>query len=116
VPPAATGVPRQPSIAYLLRKNDITLLRWAAINSDVNGNPVPPTAYRIYRSNNANLETFDLIATIASIDVNGLVDTMFSEQLVGFFAYGVTAVNTFGESTMDTAEAVSSTNDLDLFD
>lgn len=109
------GIPRKPVVDYLLRKFDTTVFRWNPVTEDVNGRFIEPTAYNVYRSNNENLETFDLIYTVSTYDIRGVLDTLFSEDIEGFYAYGVTALNGQGESDMATAEAVRSVMDADLF-
>lgn len=109
------GLPRQPQDPWLLRKNSRTLFRWTSVAYDVQGNARVPDGYRVYRSDNTNLETFTLVVQITTLDIRGLLDTMFSEDLEGFYAYGVTAYNAQGESSMAVVEAVNSNFDADLF-
>ena len=47
------------------------------------------------------------------LDFKGVVDTMFSESIEGFYAYKVSAFNIVGESEKTLAKAVNSTIDLD---
>ena len=109
-------LPRAPQVSYLLRKGDVTLFRWKPVTQDVLGKDAQVTSYNVYRSNNANLETFTRVSVISQTDSHGVIDTIFSEVISGFFSYSVSAVNATGEGAMSAgAEAVSSTVDQDLF-
>jgi len=107
-------IPQTPSIGYFLRQDSRTLLRWNAVTRDNLGSPGGVEGYRIYRSTDKNLETFALVATVTDLDTTGLINTFFTEEIVGFYAYGVTAFNETGESIMATAEAVNYTVAQDL--
>ena len=105
-PPAAT--PQRPNVKFYLRKDNQTVLKWDQVFMDVNFNRVQVDGYRVYRSTNTNLETYALVKTITSLDVLGNVDTMFTENLPGFYAYQVTAFIGGLESEPVTAKQVNS--------
>lgn len=113
---AGSGIPAAPKLDYLLRKDNNTFLRWQAVFRDQEHERIDVEGYKIYRSTNTNLEEFQLIATITTPDVKGVVDTFFSENIEGFFAYAVSAFNPAGESPLTVGEAVNSTVDQDLFE
>jgi hypothetical protein len=114
LPDPPIGTPRTPIISWLLRKDGQTLLKWQPVVFDVYHNRIEVSGYRIYRSNNENLETFEPIAEVTTLDVVNNVDTMFSEYIQGFYAYGVTAFTETGESEMAIAKQVNSVMDSDL--
>ncbi len=64
-------------------------------------------AYNIYKSP-LPFEDYTLIASISDGDYRGYIKTLFLEKIDGFFSYGVTAVNIWGESEMAHATAVDS--------
>jgi hypothetical protein len=111
-PPIFT--PRKPTIDYLLRKVNTTLFRWDRVFFDSTNHRTTVDGYKVYRSTNENLESYELIMTITSKDIKGFVDSFFSEDIVGYYGYGVSAFNVAGESEMATTSAVSSSVDLDL--
>ena len=106
--------PMPPALSFYLSKNGIRLLKWETPVVDQNLNVTTVTSYKIYRSTNANMETFACIATITTKDMKGNVDTMFSETIQGFTGYQITALNSYGESAPTLALAVDSTVDLDI--
>jgi hypothetical protein len=108
VGPPAGAAPRKPNINFYLRKDRQTVLKWDQVFMDVAFNRIQVDAYNIYRSTNTNLETFELVKTITSLDVLGNVDTMFTEYIEGFFAYRVTAVYSGKESEPALAKQVNS--------
>jgi fibronectin type 3 domain-containing protein len=109
---SSPAVPQPPTPRFLYRKlqaglPDLTILRWDTVLVDVNGNPTKPNYYNIYRSTSPNLETMALVATVSTVDINGAVDTCWSEDYSGFLQYGITAVNNVGEGPMATIVVVS---------
>jgi hypothetical protein len=102
------GAPRVPVISFYLRKDNQTVLKWGQVVFDVNNYRFPIDGYYIYRSTNENLETYELVQTITTRDITGAVDTMFTENIVGFYAYRVTAFSGGGESEPAEAKAVNS--------
>ncbi len=109
-----TGIPELPKIQLLHRKKNTTLFKWQRVHRDQEQKSIEVTSYNIFRSTNRNLETFQLIKTIFLKDTKGFVDSFFTEEIDGYFGYGVTAVSAVGEGPMATASAVQSSNDLDL--
>jgi len=112
--PNPAKIPLVPRINFYLRKNGQTLLRWDKVLRNVDLSWATVTSYRVYRSSNTNLETYELVREISTIDVRGSVDTMFTELIEGFYGYAVTALTVAGESEKVYAKAVNSTSDLDL--
>jgi maleate cis-trans isomerase len=74
---------------------------------DVNNNYTVVTGYRIYRTASLNLEDSILVAEITSLDIRGFVDTMFTEEIDGFFKYCVSAFNGSGEGGKSCIAAVA---------
>ncbi len=105
---STVGIPRKPVINFYLRKDGQTALKWNQVYMDLAFNRIAVDAYRIYRSTNENLETYELIKEIVTRDVHDVVDTMFNEFIEGFFAYRVTAVLGVNESEPAEAKAVNS--------
>ncbi len=105
------SIPKPPTISFLNRSitdlGNLTILRWRPPTYDVDNQPVEVTGYKIYRTTSSNLETFTQIAEITTISASGLVDTIFTEISDDHVAYGVTAVNSAGESEMVTAATVA---------
>ena len=100
------NVPQAPKIRFLNRRTlqggadtrPITVLRWNPVVRDTLNNPVSVSSYKIYRTASKNQEDPTLIATITTRDRSGQVDTIFTEQIEGFYKYCVSAVNAAGES------------------
>ena len=84
--------PMVPNINMCLRRSGQTVLVWDIVILDTNLNTIQVEAYNIYRSTNADLETFELITTIATDNITGNVDNAFTEYITGFYGYQVTAV------------------------
>ncbi len=81
------------------------MLKWLPVFRDAFGKDVQVTGYRIYRSTDPNLETVEHVADITEQDLNGNIETMFTEIFEGFVKYQVAAFNTIGEG--ERASAVS---------
>ena len=105
-------IPRNPMLDVFLRINSQTILAWKSVANAPDGNTSVVTGYKVYRSSNKNLESFDLVATITTTDLNGLVQTVFNETIAGYYAYGIIAFNDTGESTMTIVSSVNATQDL----
>jgi hypothetical protein len=107
------GIPRAPVIEFLNRKTSpdqgpqLTLFKWKPVSMDVDNNYTTVQGYRIYRTSSLNLEDPTLIAEVTSLDIRGLVDTMFTEQIDGFFKYCVSAFNSAGEGGKSCTAGVS---------
>ncbi len=100
--PPPVGVPQAPVIRFLNRRPQqgrpaLTMLRWDQVTRSTDNSQVPVTMYRVYRSSSKNLEDVALIAEIATKDLKGDVDTLFTEEIDGFYKYCVSAVNDAGE-------------------
>lgn len=114
-PEIREGTPEKPVISFLLRKDGQTLLKWQTVFMDVYQNRINVSGYRVYRSTNKNLESYELVKEIVSVDVRGEIDTMFSEPIDDFYGYAVSAFVGPYEGEKAYVKAVSSTFDLDLF-
>jgi hypothetical protein len=97
-----TTVPQAPKIRFLNRRPQqgapaLTMLRWDPVVRDFENNQTVVTSYRIYRSISKNLEDPTFIAEITSRDLRDVVDTLFVEEINGYYRYCVSAVNAAGE-------------------
>ncbi len=114
-PPIREGTPEKPVISFLLRKDGQSLLKWESVTHDYYHNRIPRVdGYRVYRSTNKNLETYEFVKEIVSVDVRGDVDTMFSENIQTFYGYAVSAFIGPYEGEKAYVKATPSTFDLDL--
>lgn len=104
------AVPALPENIMLIRESGHTILRWADVVRDISQAPANIQGYRIYRSNSANLETFDLISTITDLDSRGMIRNVFTENIPGFFSYGISAFNADGEGGKSCQAAINSIN------
>lgn len=100
--PPPTGIPQAPNIRFLNRRPQrgrpaLTMLRWDQVTRGLDNSQVPVTMYRVYRSSSKNLEDTALIAEISTKDLKGDVDTLFTEEIDGYYKYCVSAVNDAGE-------------------
>jgi hypothetical protein len=100
-PPPPTP-PQAPEIRFLNRslqngRPALTMLRWNRVVRDQQANNTDVTSYRIYRSNSKNLEDSILIAEITTLDLAEFIDTLFVEEIDGYYKYCVSAVNNAGE-------------------
>jgi hypothetical protein len=100
--PPLPGLPQAPKIRFLNRRPQtggpaLTMLRWDEVVRDEQNNQTIATMYRIYRSISKNLEDPTLIAEITTLDLKGAVDTLFTEEIDGYYKYCVSAVNSVGE-------------------
>jgi hypothetical protein len=73
------------------------MFRWDVVVRDEQNNQTTSTMYRVYRSISKNLEDPTLIAEITTTDLKGDVDTLFVEEIDGYYKYCVSAVNSVGE-------------------
>lgn len=89
--------------------NTLTVLKWFPVTRDENNNPISVDGYNVYRSVDPNTEELVLVATITTRDINGQVDTMFSERIDGFYRYAVAAFNSFGEGPRTSISVVPTT-------
>lgn len=110
-PPATFGLPAAPTIQFLNRNllpdgRTLTVFKWNPVFRDVNNIEMMPDFYRIYRTSKLNLEDPVLIAEISTLDIRGFVDTVFTEEIDGFFKYCVSAVNIIGEGGKSCATSV----------
>lgn len=97
-----TTLPRPPKIRFLNRRPQdgrpaLTMLRWDPVVRDVSNNPTVSLAYRVYRTASKNLEDPVLIAEISTRDLKDDIDTLFVEEIDGYYRYCVSAVNSAGE-------------------
>lgn len=97
-----TTVPQAPKIRFLNRRPQrgapaLTMLRWDPVVRDFENNQTVVTSYKIYRSISKNLEDPTFIAEITSRDLRDVVDTLFVEEIDGYYRYCVSAVNAAGE-------------------
>jgi hypothetical protein len=109
--PPVTGLPATPVIEFLNRKSvvgepTLTLFKWKPVVKDEQGNYITIQGYRIYRTQSLNLEDPVLIAEVSSLDIRGFVDTMFTEEIDGFYKYCVSAFNDVGEGGKSCSVAV----------
>lgn len=109
-------IPGPVEIDLLLRKGDQTILSWNSVANGSSGDITEIIGYNIYRSTNANLETFELVTQVVDLGANGLVQTIFNEKIAGYFAYGISAFNLTGEGPITTVAATISSFDLDSLD
>ena len=127
-PVTPTGIPQPPVIRFLNRRLQaggpaLTILRWNAVSLDTAGFPLSGiSSYYIYASTGPNLETMGLIKIVSSLDVNGNVDTCFSESNdgvdgSGYIQYGVAAVSTInlGDPGPMAYEVILPSNQLEVF-
>lgn len=56
----------------------------------------------------------ELFASVGSRDLSGAVDTMWTGPYSGFSVFGVSAVNSSGESQIASMAAMPSPNDPDI--
>lgn len=109
--PPPIGLPQAPVIEFLNRKSvagepTLTLFKWKPVFKDEQNNYITVDGYRIYRTQSLNLEDPVLIAEITSLDIRGFVDTMFTEEIDGFYKYCVSAFNGTGEGGKSCSAAV----------
>ena len=100
-PPPPAPLPIAPKITFLNRDRQSsparTTLRWEQVSQDVLQGWTGVIAYNIYRSASKNLEDPTLIFSVTTKDIAGQIDTLFVEQIDGFYKYCVAAVNATGE-------------------
>jgi hypothetical protein len=100
--PEPLGLPQAPKIRFLNRRPQqgapaLTMFRWDVVVRDEQNNQTTSTMYRVYRSISKNLEDPTLISEITTTDLKGDVDTLFVEEIDGYYKYCVSAVNSVGE-------------------
>lgn len=107
------ALPQTPDLEYLLLKSQV-FLRWAPVLLDITNNPTAVTSYNIYQGINGSPENMELFASVGSRDLSGAVDTMWTGPYSGFSVFGVSAVNSSGESQIASMAAMPSPNDPDI--
>lgn len=107
-PPLPTPIPLKPKPDFYLRKDNQTVLKWKQVFMAEDLSRITISGYRIYRSSNENLETYELVKELTTRDIQGVIDTMFTEFIQGFYAYRVTAFLDDAESEPLEVKAVNS--------
>ena len=97
IPDPPIGTPQPPRIRFLNRRlqngrPELTMLRWDPVTRDMYNNPITVDKYLVFRTASKNLEDPTLIAEITSLDLRGFVDTLFVEEIDGYYRYCVAAV------------------------
>lgn len=110
--PPTPGLPQSPRIKFLNRRPQsgapaLTMLRWDPVVRADDNSPVTVDMYRVYRTASKNLEDPVLVAEISTRDIKGDVDTLFVEEIDGYFRYCVSAVNETGEGGKSCANLAS---------
>lgn len=106
--------PMPPKIDFLLRRRNNTFLQWKNVLMDVDFNEIEVDGYKVYRSINANQESFELVETITAKNANNRLRTFFSEKIAGYYGYGVSAFVQTKESDISFVKAVNSNVGPDL--
>jgi hypothetical protein len=104
--PDLNNIPVAPVIQFLIRTGGKTLFKWGKVSRNVSHSAITPAGYYIYRSRIGRNDGFSRIYGITTKDLSGDPDTLFTEDINGFYAYGVTAYNSDGESSMATMTVV----------
>lgn len=98
-------IPATPTGFYVIREKDYYILKWNADALLINGGAQYPSNYTIHRSDSISHHVTEQIASISTLDKDGLVDTCYVDAAIDptkTYTYRISALNNDGYASVPT--------------